>query len=106
MEQHPDIDMIRGGVQIIGNEYVRDKNNPKKLIHLSECTIGATFFGKRNVFLFLNGFRNLDYSEDSDFLERAEKYFRIEKVDFNTYKYYREDPESITNSYFTSALQG
>ncbi|MDR3609174.1 MAG: glycosyltransferase family 2 protein [Ignavibacteriaceae bacterium] len=102
MEQHPQIDMIRGGVKIIGNEYVRDKNNPLRFIHLSECTIGATFFGRRKVFLLLNGFRNLEYSEDSDFLERAEKRFLIKKVDFNTYKYYREAADSITNTYFTS----
>ena len=104
MNKHPEIDMISGGVQIIGNEYVRDKNNPLELIHLSECTIGATFFGRRNVFIMLNGFRNIEYSEDSDFLERAEKCFRIGKVDFNTYKYYREAPDSITNSYLKSVL--
>ena len=104
LNNHPDIDMIRGGVHIIGNEYVRDKNNPLNLIHLSKCTIGATFFGKRNVFLMLNGFRNLDYSEDSDFLDRAELCFRVEKVDFKTYKYYREIPDSITNNYYKSIL--
>jgi glycosyltransferase involved in cell wall biosynthesis len=104
LNNHPEVDMIRGGVHIIGNEYVRDKDNPLKLIHLSECCIGATFFGRRNVFLTLNGFQNLNYSEDSDFLERAEKCFKVEKVDFNTYKYYREVPDSITNNYFKSVL--
>ena len=104
LNNHPEVDMIRGGVDIIGNEYVRDKDNPKRFIHLSECSVGATFFGRRNVFLMLNGFRNLEYSEDSDFLERAEKCFNIEKVDFNTYKYYREAPDSITNSYYNSIL--
>ena len=104
LNNHPEVDMIRGGVDIIGNEYVRDKNNPKRLIHLSECSVGATFFGRRNVFLILNGFRNLEYSEDSDFLERAVKCFHIEKVDFNTYKYYREVPDSITNNYYGSII--
>jgi hypothetical protein len=52
----------------------------------------------------LNGFRNLEYSEDSDFLERAEKCFNVEKVDFNTYKYYREAPDSITNNYYRSII--
>jgi glycosyltransferase involved in cell wall biosynthesis len=104
LNNHPDVDMIRGGVHIIGNEYVRDKNNPINLIHLSECSIGATFFGKRNVFLMLNGFRNLEYSEDSDFLDRAELSFHVEKVDFNTYRYYREAPDSITNNYYKSVL--
>ena len=46
LNNHPEVDMIRGGVDIIGNQYVRDKNNPLKLIHLSECTVGATFFGR------------------------------------------------------------
>ncbi len=99
LEEHHAVDLIHGGVNIIGDEYVRDKNNPKKFIHLSKCTIGATFFGKRNVFLELDGFRNLNYSEDSEFLERAEKYFHVDKVDFNTYRYHRDTPDSITNTY-------
>lgn len=104
LDNHLEVDMIHGGVEIIGNEYVRDKNNPSKFIHLSECSVGATFFGRRNVFLMLNGFRNLEYSEDSDFLERAEKYFHVKKVGFNTYKYFREAPDSITNTYYNSIL--
>jgi glycosyltransferase involved in cell wall biosynthesis len=104
LSNHSEVDMIQGGVDIIGNEYVRDKNNPMRFIHLSECTVGATFFGRRYVFIMLNGFRNLEYSEDSDFMERAEKCFHIEKVGFNTYKYYREAPHSITNNYYKPAL--
>jgi glycosyltransferase involved in cell wall biosynthesis len=99
LERHPEVDLIHGGVHIIGDEYVRDKNYPHKFIHLSECTIGATFFGKRKVFLELNGFKNLNYSEDSEFLERAEKRFKVAKVEFSTYKYHRDSPDSITNSY-------
>jgi glycosyltransferase involved in cell wall biosynthesis len=104
LNDHPEVDLICGGVDIIGNEYVRDKNNPLKLIHISECAVGATFFGKKNVFLMLNGFRNLEYSEDSDFLERAKKYFHVEKIGFHTYKYYREAPDSITNNYYKSII--
>ena len=99
MKTHPEVDLIHGGVQIIGNEYVRDKDNPKEFIHLSQCTIGATFFGKRIVFLELNGFKNLNYSEDSEFLDRAKQKFIIEKVNFNTYRYYRDAPDSITNTF-------
>jgi glycosyltransferase involved in cell wall biosynthesis len=104
MNENAGTDMICGGVNIIGNEYVRDKNNPLKFIHLSECSIGGTFFGRRKVFLMLNGFKNLEYSDDSDFFERAKKYFHIEKVNFNTYKYHREDPGSITNRYFSRGI--
>ncbi|MGA7719639.1 MAG: glycosyltransferase [Ignavibacteriaceae bacterium] len=97
--KHPEIDLIHGGVKIIGNEFVRDKDNPKELIHLSKCVIGATFFGKRTVFIKLHGFKNLNYSEDSEFLERARDKFNVKKVNFKTYRYYRDDPDSITNSF-------
>lgn len=93
------IDLLRGGVKIIGNEFVPDKDNHDQLIHLSRCVIGATFFGKREVFTKLEGFREIAYSEDSDFLERAKKYFKIHKVDFPTYIYHRDTPDSITNTF-------
>ena len=99
MINNPNIDLIHGSAKIIGDEYVRDKYDSKKLIHLSECVIGGTFFGKRKVFNKLNGFRNIEYSEDSEFLERAGKIFNIQKVNFNTYKYYRDTLNSITNTY-------
>ncbi len=99
MINNPNIDLIHGSAKIIGDEYVRDKYDSKKLIHLSECVIGGTFFGKRKVFYKLNGFRNIEYSEDSEFLERAGKIFNIQKVNFNTYKYYRDTLNSITNTY-------
>jgi len=99
MEVNPHIDLIHGGTKIIGNEFVRDKDNPDKLIHLSECSIGGTFLGKTKIFKSLNGFRNISYSEDSDFLERAEKLFNVKKVSFDTYIYHRELEDSITNLY-------
>ena len=99
MKSNPYIDLIHGGTKIIGNEFVRDKDNPDKFIHLSKCTIGGTFFGKTEVFKKLNGFRNISYSEDSDFLERAEKLFNVRKVNFETYIYHRELEDSITNTY-------
>lgn len=99
MLDHPEIDFIHGGVRIIGNQYVRDKDNPDNFIHLSECTIGATFFGKRCVFQELKGFKNNIYSEDSEFLKRASERFKIKKVNFNTYIYHRERPDSITHNY-------
>jgi hypothetical protein len=82
----------------VGDPYVTDKNDPSKSIHLSECVIGGTFFGKRKVFFELNGFNDLNYSEDSDFFERAEKKYTIQKVNFAPYIYYRDTEGSITNS--------
>lgn len=95
MKKNPDLDFIHGGVEIIGSPYVKDKNDLTKKIHLSECAIGGTFFGKREIFLELGGFRDLYYSDDSDFFERVQKEFRIAEVDFPTYIYYRDTPDSI-----------
>jgi glycosyltransferase involved in cell wall biosynthesis len=99
MLEHPETDLIHGGVKIIGDEYVRDKDDPNKLVHISKCTVGATFFGKRKVFIDLGGFKEIHYSEDSEFLQRAEKVFEVEKIDFKTYIYHRDIPDSITNTY-------
>ena len=95
---HPEVDLIHGGVEIIGHPYVKDKNDLTREIHLNECIIGATFFGKRKVFFELDGFRNLSYSDDSDFYERAKNKFMIAKVDFPTYIYYRDTPDSICSN--------
>lgn len=91
-------DLVHGGIEVIGNPFVKDKNDLSKKVHLSKCIIGGTFFGKRKVFTELDGFKNLNYSEDSEFLERAEKKFVIQKIDFPTYLYHRETEGSITNS--------
>jgi len=99
LQEHPEIDFLHGGIKIIGDEYVPDKDDPRKLIHLSECTIGATFFGKRNVFVDLEGFKDIHYSEDSEFLERAIKIYKVKKISFPTYVYHRETPDSITNTF-------
>lgn len=98
LNQNPGTDLLHGGVKIIGNEFVPDKENPQKLIPLSQCIIGATFFGKRIVFMETGGFRDIPYSEDSEFLERVQKLFKVEKVNYPTYIYYRDTPDSITNS--------
>ena len=98
MEEHRDVDFLHGGVVIIGEQYVKDRNNKSKLIHLKNCIIGGTFFGKREVFIELKGFRELEYSEDFDFYERARKGFNCRKVEFETYIYHRNTPGSICNS--------
>jgi len=99
LKQHPEIELLHGGVKIIGNKYVKDKNDFSKKIHLNDCVIGGTFFGGKEVFQKLNGFRNIDYSEDSDFYNRAMLAgIKIEKVNFKTYIYYRNTADSICNS--------
>ncbi len=99
MENNPEVDLVEGGAIIIGDEYVKDKNDLDKLIHLSECSIGPTFFGKTEVFLSLGGFdKQIYYSEDSCFMEKAKEQFNVRKVDLPGYIYYRNTPGSICNS--------
>ncbi len=99
MNDNPEVDLLYGGVNIIGSQFVRDKDNPQNFIHLSNCYIGGTFFGRRKVFIELGGFKNLEYSEDSDFIIRAQSKFNIQKFDSPTYIYHRELSDSLTNSY-------
>jgi len=98
MKANPETDLIHGGLEIIGNPYVKDRDDLTKEIHLSECAVGGTFFGHRHVFLELQGFKNLRYSEDSEFLDRVKAIYSIEKVNFPTYNYNRKSPDSITNN--------
>ena len=98
MKENPHIDLIHGGVEIIGSPYVKDKTDLTKVVHISECAVGGTFFGKRFVFTELNGFKNISYSEDSEFLERAEKKYFVEKVNLSTYIYHRDSEDSICNT--------
>ena len=74
--------------------YVPDARNKKKLIHLNDCIIGGTFFGKREVFTELNGFKNI-YAYDFYFHKRAVKKFKVEKLEMPTYIYHRDTPDSL-----------
>lgn len=98
MRKNPGTDLLHGGYRVIGNPFVIDKNDHSKLIHLDECYIGGTFFGKREIFIGLEGFRNISYSEDSEFMERALLQFKVIKVNFPTYIYNRQASDSICNT--------
>ncbi len=99
MEANKDVDLIEGGAIIIGDPYVKDKYDLTKKIHLSECPIGPTFFGKAEIFSSLDGFdKDIYYSEDSYFWEKAEKVINVKKIDHPGYLYYRDTPGSICNT--------
>ena len=100
-EKHPNVDVIYTSAKIIGNDndmYVPDARNSKKLIHISKCVIGATIFGKSNVFKSLGGFQNI-YAYDYDFIKRAKQKFVVKRVNMPTYLYYRNSHDSILTRY-------
>lgn len=99
LNENSDVDLLYSPAVLIGEEnefYVPDAIDKSKLIHLDECVIGGTLFGRKTVFTELGGFRNI-YSHDSDFVMRAKNKFNVRYFDNRTYIYNRINPDSITN---------
>lgn len=97
-DEHPNVDIIHGGVELIGTQdsfYVQDAFNSSKKIHISNCCIGATLFGRKEIFVKSGGFKKLDYSAESEFLPRIQKRYTVRKVNFPTYRYYTGLEDSI-----------
>jgi len=96
--QYPEVDIIHGGVELVGppeTHWVVDARDESKKIHLSECCIGSTFFGKKTTFLKSGGFKRLPYSAESEFLARVSERFVVKKVDYPTYRYYTGLEDSV-----------
>jgi glycosyltransferase involved in cell wall biosynthesis len=100
MKNNSNVDIIHSNAKIIGKKedfYVPDARNSNKLIHLNECTIGATIFAKKELFDILEGFKNF-YGYDYDFVKRAaRKKMKVAKIKSSTYVYYRNSDDSIIN---------
>lgn len=95
----PGLELLYGGVEIIGNPYVPDINDTRELIHLDECEVGGTFFIKRSSAIGIGGFPPVRYGDDTGFFEIALKNdLKICKTDINTYIYHRDTPDSICNN--------
>jgi glycosyltransferase involved in cell wall biosynthesis len=92
------LDLIASTTETIVNHesdyYVPDRFNPNEVIHVDDCIMFATLFGKKEVFTSLN-FLNM-YAADAHFYERAGEQFLVEKLDLRTYIYYRNNPNSIS----------
>ncbi len=100
LSAHPEVDLLYGGLRVIGNPFVPDTNDPTKVIHIDKCIVGGTFFFKKEISKKINGFANLKYGDDVDFFERAKKNGAITlRTNINTYLYYRDQDDSICNTY-------
>ena len=90
-------DLIASTTETVVNSdedyYVPDKHDLMQLIHVDECILFATLFGRREVFTSIK-FRD-GFAADANFYERAGLQFRARKVDLRTYIYYRNVPNSI-----------
>lgn len=73
--------------------YVPDKYDTSQLIHVDDCILFATLFGKKEVFANLK-FQDI-YAADAHFYEAASQKYIVKKLDLRTYIYYRNIPNSI-----------
>jgi glycosyltransferase involved in cell wall biosynthesis len=94
-------DLIASNAEIIvdtpDDYFVIDKYNKEKKIHVDECILFATLFGKKEIFKKYQ-FKKM-YSADSEFFDAVSKEFVVKKVNLRTYKYYRNNPNSICSNY-------
>ncbi len=97
LELMTDADLIASTTETIvdtdDDYYVPDKIDPARLVHVDDCILFATLFGRREVF---TSTRFLDrYGADAYFYEQVARQYRVKKVDLRTYVYYRNRPTSI-----------
>lgn len=98
MNEMRNADLISSFTETIVNKeedyYVPDKDNYKKNIHVDECIMFATLFGKREVFESIS-FQNR-YAADALFYQQASNIFKVKKANFRTYRYFRNNSKSIS----------
>lgn len=100
LETNPGAGFLHGGMKVIGSEYVPDRWNYDKMIHLKDCSVGGTFFIKRELCLALGGFADIPFGHDADFFDRINTSEIIKiKTSEPTYIYHRETSNSITNHF-------
>ncbi len=74
--------------------FVPDRFDLSQNIHVDDCILFATLFGKRIVFEMFD-FVDM-YAADADFFEKVSDSFVVKKLDLRTYIYYRNVPNSIS----------
>lgn len=98
LEEYPYVDLLHGGVTIVGDQFVPDMHDSSNMIHLSDCIIGGTFVFSKSAIQTLNGFDNISYGDDTTLYEKAEQAgMNIARTDYPSYVYYRDMPDSLCN---------
>ena len=89
-------DLIASHTETVVDEeadyYVPDRHDNSKVIHVDDCILFATLFGRRQVFSQFR-FNNI-YGADARFYEQAAVKYIVRKVNLRTYVYYRNMPGS------------
>lgn len=100
---HPQVEFLHGGVEVVGNPWVADKDDPTRQVHVNDCVVGGTFVIRRDVLLGLGGFDAVRYADDALFYQRAQDAgVVIAGTDHPSYVYYRDTPDSLCTTYGTT----
>lgn len=100
LEQKPEIQFLHGGMEIVGDPFVVDKDDFGKRIHVADCAVGGTFFIHQDVFEIVGNFKNMPYAEDADFYERSLKAgVIVHKTSCPSYRYFRNTQNQITTNF-------
>jgi glycosyltransferase involved in cell wall biosynthesis len=99
---HEGIELLHGGVTVIGDPWVIDRFDTTQKIHINDCVVGGTFVIRRDQLSRIGPFREGAYADDALFFERAEEAgVAIAATDYPTYRYYRNVPNQQTSVYTT-----
>ncbi len=103
--EHPTVDLLHGGLEIVGDPYVTDMHDTSQRIHLRDCVVGGTFFVRRTTALSVEGFPHTRYGDDTMFYQRVEESgATIATIDVPTYVYHRETPDSLCTTMLTDKI--
>jgi glycosyltransferase involved in cell wall biosynthesis len=101
LEMNPTVDILHGGVEIIGDPFVTDRFDPTRRIHISQCVIEGTMVLRREAALRIGAFGTERYGEGAAFMERAlQAGLHVMHVDTPTYRYDRTTPDSLCTTAF------
>ena len=93
---NPDVELLHGGCEIIGNPFVVDKDNPDRMLDLHDLPVGGTFVMPREFAVAIGGFPLVAYSLDGELFERLVAEGRkIVETGLRTYVYDRTTPDSL-----------
>ncbi len=95
LKDDPKIDLLFSDAAVVGNPFVPDRHVPGRLVPISECAVGGTFFIRRACLQDGDQFEDC-YAADSLFLDRfLAKNRRIKKLRSATYVYHRDVADSV-----------
>lgn len=98
--ENPEIPFFHGGVRVVGDPFVIDKNDPSKRIAIADCVVGGTFVLRRDLVVQRGGFPHLRYADDAVFFEESLRDgVPIARIQEPTYIYYRDTPDSLCSTF-------